>query len=733
MKFTPPAVRKLFALGILLLGGLGIFGAWNVVSLVESITRLVPIEATTAPQIGQAQNELPPVDHEQQQRAIQRLYDQAWRIVVVLLAGSPIIVGLLMTANWLVDHELALRQITDKRLREREARLQTILDSEPECVKLVAEDGRLLEMNAAGLQMIEAGSASQVIGHQVEELVAPEFRREFQLLNQRVFRGESCTLEYELIGLKGGRRWIETHAAPLRDEYGQVTAQLGITRDITARKQAEAALCASEERLRLTLENARHGLWDWDITMGRSQLDDMWYAILGYADGERPPGYELWEQSIHPEDKSQVMEVLQRHLDSGDALFDVDYRARKKSGEWIWINSRGRVHQRDAGGKPLRMMGTIHDITARKQAEAALQKSEAMLELVLDSIPQGVFWKDRQSVYLGANRVCRLAMGVMESQSVVGMTDFDVPNFRPAQAEFFVSKDREVMDSDQPQFAIEEFLTLPNGSTIWLETNKMPMHDGSGNVSGVLGTWENITERKLANEGLRASHERLTSLSRQLLAAQESERRQVARELHDEIGQVLTAISLKLHHLKSVCGPEANSELDAGLELIGQALSQVRNLSLNLRPPMLDLLGLDAAVRSCVEQHRQHTGCDVQLEIQLDSRLSPELEITCYRVIQSALTNIARHAQASQISVELREHNLGLELVVNDNGIGLDVNKVRQRSGLGECFGILAMEERVKSLGGSFRIDSAKTAGTGTSIRAHFSLVTTVASRSDIQ
>lgn len=603
MKFTPPAVRKLFALGILLLGGLGIFGAWNVVSLVESITRLVPIEATTAPQIGQAKNELPPVDHEQQQRAIQRLYDQAWRIVVVLLAGSPIIVGLLMTANWLVDHELALRQMTDKRLREREARLQTILDSEPECVKLVAEDGRLLEMNAAGLQMIEAGSASQVIGHQVEELVAPEFRREFQLLNQRVFRGESCTLEYELIGLKGGRRWIETHAAPLRDEYGRVTAQLGITRDITA----------------------------------------------------------------------------------------------------------------------------------RKQAEEALRKSEAMLELVLNSIPQAVFWKDRRSVYLGANHVARKAMGLSESDSVVGIDDFDVPNFRPSQAEFFVSVDREVMDSDQPRYAIEEFLTLPNGSTIWLETNKIPMHDRNGAVCGILGTWQDITERRMVSERMRAGHERLTSLSRQLLAAQESERRQVARELHDEIGQVLTAISLNLHHLKSVCGPEANSELDAGLELIGQALSQVRNLSLNLRPPMLDLLGLDAAVRSCVEQHRQQTGSDVQLEIQLDSRLSPELEITCYRVIQSALTNVARHAQASQISVELREHNLGLELVVNDNGIGLDVNKVRQRSGLGECFGILAMEERVKSLGGSFRIDSATTPGTGTSIRAHFPLVTTVANRSDIQ
>lgn len=325
----------------------------------------------------------------------------------MFLASASVVVGFLLAADWLVRREFAQRQVTDKRLREREAQLQTILDSEPECVKLIAEDGRVLEMNAAGLQMIEAGSASQVIGHQVESLLDPKYRREFQLLNERVFRGESATLEYELIGLKGGRRWMETHAAPLRDEQGRVIAQLGITRDITD----------------------------------------------------------------------------------------------------------------------------------RKQAEEALRKSEAMLELVLNSIPQGVFWKDRRCVYLGANRVARNAMGITESGSVVGMTDFDVPTFRPAQAESFVRTDREVMDSDQPRYAIEETLTLPNGSTIWLETNKVPMHDADGNVCGVLGTWQDITERKLAREELRTAHERLTMLSRQLLASQESERRQVARELHDEIGR----------------------------------------------------------------------------------------------------------------------------------------------------------------------------------------------------
>lgn len=591
MTFTQTATRKTIVLVGLALGGVAIWGAWDVFSLVESVRRWLSIEAA---------NDAPLVERELQRRAMLALLGQARWIVGLFLASVTAIVGFLLAANWLVHREFAQRQLTDKLLRERESRLKTILDSEPECVKLVAEDGRVLEMNAAGLQMIEAGSASQVIGHQIEDLVAPEYRHEFRLLNDRVFRGESTTLEYELIGLKGGRRWMETHAAPLRDEKGQVIAHLGFTRDISE----------------------------------------------------------------------------------------------------------------------------------RKRTEEALRKSEAMLELVLDSIPQGVFWKDRRCVYLGANRVARKAMGVNESGSVAGMTDFDVRNFRPEQAEFFVTTDREVMNSNQPKYGIEEFLTLPNGSTIRLETNKMPMHDADGNVCGVLGTWEDVTEHKLATDGLRAGRERLAALSQQLITVQESERRQVARELHDEIGQMLTAVSLNLRHLKSVFGPEAHSELDAGLDLIAQATNQVRDLALNLRPPMLELLGLDAAVRSCVEQHRRQTGSDVQLEIHLESRLPPELEITCYRVIQSALTNIARHAQASQILVEIREGDLGLELTVRDNGIGLDLSHVLERSRHGECFGILAMQERVQSFGGSFRIDSAATPGTGTTIHAHFPLDSTVANRS---
>lgn len=144
-------------------------------------------------------------------------------------------------------------------LAESELKLKTIIETEPECVKLVAPDGTLLQMNRAGLDMIEAGSETEVVGHDLTEFVAPEYRQAFVELSRKVVRGESGMLEFESIGLRGGRRWLETHAVPMRDADGRITGLLGVTRDITARKQIEEELRRLAQTDALTnLANRRH-------------------------------------------------------------------------------------------------------------------------------------------------------------------------------------------------------------------------------------------------------------------------------------------------------------------------------------------------------------------------------------------------------------------------------------------------------------------------------------------
>ncbi|HLF84485.1 MAG TPA: PAS domain S-box protein, partial [Blastocatellia bacterium] len=161
------------------------------------------------------------------------------------------------------------RKRAEDQLVESENHLRTIIGSEPECVKLLAADGTLLQMNPAGLAMTGADSAEQVLGQSVYPIIAPEHRSAFKALNERVFRGESGILQFEIEGLKGTRRWLETHAVPLRNSDDDIVAQLSITRDITLHKRTEEALRLSEERCRTLVEHAPEAIVVLDVIAGR--------------------------------------------------------------------------------------------------------------------------------------------------------------------------------------------------------------------------------------------------------------------------------------------------------------------------------------------------------------------------------------------------------------------------------------------------------------------------------
>jgi PAS domain S-box-containing protein len=223
-------------------------------------------------------------------------------------------------------------------------------------------------------------------------------------------------------------------------------------------------------------------------------------------------------------------------------------------------------------------------------------------------------------------------------------------------------------------------------------------------------------------EQVRVGRERLQTLSRQLVRAQEDERKRLAHELHDEIGQSLTAAQLNLQVLLGLPGhTKTASRIEDSLELIDRVLQQVRTLSLDLRPPMLDDLGLVPALRWYVERQAERAGLDVHFVADPPAlHTSSELEATCFRIAQEALTNIIRHAQARQVSVELRQCDNELHMVIRDNGVGFDIAELRRRSTAHASMGMLGMQERALLIGGQVRIESAP--GCGTCVCARFSL-----------
>ncbi|HWY85074.1 MAG TPA: sensor histidine kinase, partial [Gemmataceae bacterium] len=192
-----------------------------------------------------------------------------------------------------------------------------------------------------------------------------------------------------------------------------------------------------------------------------------------------------------------------------------------------------------------------------------------------------------------------------------------------------------------------------------------------------------------------------------------------ARELHDEFGQILSAIALHLRTARGLAGEAALPRLDECATLLQQAGEQVRNLALELRPTMLDTLGLDATLRWLAEQHRQRTGCEVQVIGHLSvAPLTPELAIACFRVAQEALTNVVRHAAARHVSIELSQSESVLELIVRDDGVGFDVAPTQEQAAGRGHLGLLGMAERVQLLGGVLEVKSER--GHGTCIRASF-------------
>lgn len=278
------------------------------------------------------------------------------------------------------------------------------------------------------------------------------------------------------------------------------------------------------------------------------------------------------------------------------------------------------------------------------------------------------------------------------------------------------------------------------GRTITVSSRWTLLRDASGAPSGSLELNTDITEQKRTQAALTHAHEelearvlertaalreaneRLSILSRRLMEIQELERRAIARDLHDEIGQALTAIKLNLREIRTLPGSEAvETQVVDSLEILGQVLQRVRSLALDLRPSLLDELGLGPALRWYVGRQAERAGWDALISVEaLTSRPSPEVEIACFRLTQEALTNVARHSQASAVEVRLERAPQELTLVIRDDGIGFDPETVRASARAGASVGLSGMEERVRLAGGTVTITSAP--ARGTEIRASFPL-----------
>lgn len=225
--------------------------------------------------------------------------------------------------------------------------------------------------------------------------------------------------------------------------------------------------------------------------------------------------------------------------------------------------------------------------------------------------------------------------------------------------------------------------------------------------------------RREAEESLRSAHAQLQTLSRQLMQVQERERRQLAHDLHDEIGQAVTAIKMNLQTMQRVADTSAVQEtLNDSLGILDKVLQRVRDLSLDLRPSLLDDLGLVPAVRWYVERQAKRAGLAAEVEAEnVPQDLEPDMAVACFRIVQESITNVLRHAKATKIHVALRQRDQSLDLCIKDDGIGFGGLETSAPAAGRSSLGLLGMQERAQALGGTVMIQSLPDQGTEVRVR----------------
>ena len=406
-------------------------------------------------------------------------------------------VGVLWTMAVLLVH----RSKMEETQKEHENLLRKIIESEPECVKLVSPDGTILEMNPAGLAMIEADSPEQVLGKSIYGIVTPEYRSVFKELTEGVFRGESQMLEFEMVGLKGTHYWLETHAAPLRNQKGEITTLLGITRDITERKRAEKALQVSEERLQLAITGASMGTWHWDIASDELVWSDKCKAIFGIP-LDTPMSYECFLDALQAEDREGANQAVMDALNNRTE-YDIEYRTVWPDGSIHWVSAKGRGYY-DGSGNAVRMEGIALDITERKRAEEALRRNERVLRLFVENSPAAIAMFDRDMKYIVASRRYLMDYALAE-QNLVGRSHYEI---FPEIPERWKAIHRRCLAGTMEKCDEDPF-PRTDGRLDWVRWEIRPWYETKGEVGGVILFSELITERKRVEEALRESEERL--------------------------------------------------------------------------------------------------------------------------------------------------------------------------------------------------------------------------------
>jgi PAS domain S-box-containing protein len=476
---------------------------------------------------------------------------------------------------------------------------------------------------------------------------------------------------------------------------------------------AAAAAPDSEALFRTVADQAPVMLW-MSAADGRCTFfNAKWLTFTGRRlDQELGCG---WLEGVHPADRAGC-EVHRRQAQDAQVPFTLEYRLRRADGQYRWILAHG-APWRGTRGEPLGYVGSAADISERKEADEAVSSSHRRLTKLIDNA-QDMVYRTR----LVPTRVVEFVGGAAEA--ITGHTaeefyaDPDLPQ-RAVHPDDVHLLTETLQDPARLKDSVMLRWMHRDGRVVFAEHRRVPVFDAAGNVVAIEGIARDSTIRVQTQQRLRESEEQLRQLAARLQSAREDERATLARELHDELGQTLTAIKLELARAtdelrRSQVSARAVDRLQSLVGLTDIGITTVKRISTRLRPATLDHLGLAEAIRWEAMTIRARTGlrCNVPADKDI-TVLTAEQQTMLFRIFQEALTNVVRHAKASAVHVALSQRGDSFELRIRDNGVGITDAQARHPGAIG----LLGMRERAALIGGTFAIDGRRGKGTVVTVR----------------
>lgn len=608
-----------------------------------------------------------------------------------------------------VANDITERKRAEEGLRQNEALLRSVIESNPDWIFVKDLDHRYKLVNQTYANSLHL-QAEDFIGKDELELGFPEEQvkgnpergiRGFWNDDQEVFDlGRAKFIEQEPVEVDGQTRFFNTFKVPLFDDDGNVWGVLGVGRDVTGLRQAEAALRLSEERFAKAFDASPQPMVIFEASDRRIiNVNEAMVRTFGWSMdemiGHTPEDLNIW---VDLEQQNRVRTLLGLQ----GFVRDLEIKFRTKSGEireFLYSAETMKLENR------LHFLVLASDITERLRAERALQESEERHRLLFEHGFAGISRSTMNGRMLECNDALARIFGCESREELLQRyaTDF-----------YFDQSERQLLVDDLKKYGhlknYERLMKRKDGSPVWTLAN-FSLHQRGQNGEMV---WDSIvldiTQRKLIEQQLAQTNAEIRALSTRLETIREEERTRISREIHDNLGQALTGLKLEFSWLdKNLTRAtdenlrrKAIPKLKEISHLLEETIQTVRHIATELRPGVLDTLGLSAAIDWQAREFARRSG--IQCEIQLCNEpqgLPAERATALFRIFQEILTNIARHSHARQFKVKMAENNGDLVLTVRDNGVGITEEQLRNPKSLG----LIGMRERVLIFGGTLVIE----------------------------